>query len=330
MKDTSLPVRVASVLVVAQVALAQAVTFSAKTLGGMSVRTLTNPGTSIPPSTDVTAGVNLQATSATTAATASASFSGQVGAESLTFKFATAAKGAWLSIYSESANSGPNDVEVSITATVRTRVVVRVEYCVNVSQFAVANLGFTLVGVGGFTLSPPVPTLPHQCVLGFGQQVASYTAWIDSTPLVLRMTGTASGTAGFGASTGGSMYANVIVRPDPEYPCRAVPFGSRCGAQLSFTTDFVHPGTSLVTLADASAPSLWWLLLGDQKLQLPIGNCTLYDNVVVLLPMAISSTTSAAVRVSPPPIPGLYVVVQGATWNGTDLHFSEGYEVFAN
>ena len=326
-------VRAMSMLVLAPVTLAQGVAFSAKTLNGMSVSTSSTPPRFITPNTDITAGASLLATGTNNPASAFVSFSGQTSADSLTFKFATTAKGGYGPSGWEAATSGPNDVEVQITATTRTRVLVRVEYCVNKTQYGVADLGFTLVGVGSFTYSPPTQTPYADCLFGAsgpGQKIASYTAWLDSTPLVLRLTGNAVGTGGFGSVISGSLFANVTVRPDPEYPCKAVPFGARCGAQLSFTTDFVYPATSLLTLADTSAPSLWWLLLGDQKLQLQIGSCTLYDNVVVLLPMVPSNATSAAVRVSPPPIPGLYVVVQGATWTGTDLHFSDGCEVFAN
>jgi hypothetical protein len=333
MSYTPMLVRAASVLVLAPVTLAQGVTFSAKTLNGLTVGTFSTPPRSIPPNTDVTAGVSLLTTGSNGLASASVSFSGQVSADSLTLKFTTAAKGGYVGVGWETATSGPNDVEVRIAATARTRVLVRVEHCINKTQYGVADLGFTLVGVGGFTYSPPAPTPFIDCLFGSsgpGQKVASYTAWLDSTPLVLRLTANALGSGLFGSATSGSVYANVIVRPDPDYPCKAVPFGSRCGAQLSFTTDFVYPGTCLLTIADTSAPSVWWLLLGDQKLQLPFGNCMLYDNIVVLLPMVPSSATSAAVRFSPPPIPGLYLVVQGATWTGTDLHFSEGCEVFAN
>src|SRR5262249_8175876 len=95
----------------------------------------------------------------------------------------------------------------------------------------------------------------------------------------------ASGPAGFGFYTAsGTASAVVTIKPDQDYPCRSVAYGTRCGASLEPLADFTYPGTTLFTIRDAHQPANAWFLLGDQKLAAPVGPCILYDNMLVMLP----------------------------------------------
>jgi hypothetical protein len=102
------------------------------------------------------------------------------------------------------------------------------------------------------------------------------------------------------------------LEPDPDYPCPHVGYGAGCfGGELRATTDFVAPGTHVLTLSNAQPFPIALLGFGDQRLSIQFGACTLLNNVVFTLGVPVQQGV-ARFRFAPPPIPGLTFQAQGA------------------
>lgn len=111
--------------------------------------------------------------------------------------------------------------------------------------------------------------------------------------------------------------------PDPDFPCEIESYGETCGAMLSATTDFDHPGELVVALEDPSMPDVAALTLGSTRASTPIigTGCTLYHNLqVFLFPWSVDSSGRAEVSFVVPPIPGLSFKMQAAALKGTTIH----------
>lgn len=306
---------------------AQSVTWQAITQSGMSVA-VTSAGTqTVPPLTDVRAGVNLLLQSATSMAKASVGFQAASTPDTLTYTMSADGGGGFGPPFAQSGQSGPNDVLLTLATATRTAVILRFEYCGSRTQYGTADLALR-IGAGGALGTVLFTPLPDSLDCVFGPKVATFKAFLDATPLPITMQASAGGGAGMGRVESGWVRGKLIVTADPEWPCRPVAYGSECGSHLGFATSLSHPGSTLITLTDTGAPSHFWMLVGDQKVQLPIGSCTILNNGLVLLPMVRGTANAASVRVIPPPIAGLSFLLQGATWDGATLRFTAGAEVF--
>jgi len=114
----------------------------------------------------------------------------------------------------------------------------------------------------------------------------------------------------------------VRVLAAPDQPCRPTTYGNGCGLDLVLGADLTHFGSGFaeLRLRGVSVPGL--LIVGVQRTAIPIGPCVLYNNALVVLPVA-----AGRLYFEVPPFSGFTFLLQGAALDGAGIAASAGTQL---
>jgi hypothetical protein len=212
-------------------------------------------------------------------------------------------------------NFGQHDIDVELSSTTPMYVRVTVTACTSGSQPGYSGT-LTIPGQGTvtnnfFAMCNAPATGTFDLVLG-----------AVPTVLVFRTGGyVQTGRFVFSADFRGQWNVTVTNRS----PCDGTRYDTPCGATLSSFGTLSLPGT-WIELIDAARPDAAVLLIGSQRLRVPIFGCFLYTDFPIILPFGLTAPDRALVYLPPLPF-AVQVTTQGVTIGNAGLRASNGLEL---
>ncbi len=150
---------------------------------------------------------------------------------------------------------------------------------------------------------------------GLYQGGAATTIVVGPTPTVLDLTSSSVLVAP------AELIWTLRFTPSAQPPCTIARYGTTCGAGVVVGTDLAEPGRPFVDLLVGGQPSPGVLAVGLTRQAIPLGPCLLYNEALVILPVA------ARIRFDPPPVPGFAFKLQGAALANGQLVMSDGLDL---
>jgi hypothetical protein len=150
---------------------------------------------------------------------------------------------------------------------------------------------------------------------GLNQGGASTTFVVGPTPTELTLYSDS------GIVAGAELHWTLRLTPSQTLACPVTRYGTSCGAELTVGEDLLEPSRPFVDLTVAQQTQPGALVVGLQRVAIPIGPCTLFNEALVVL------LVSGRVRFDPPAVPGFAFKLQGAALASGQLVMSDGLDL---